>query len=168
LCRGIEGPRRLRRWRRRGLALGKFPGSCLTADLAKAKHHLAGEENVGFDFGLFGGKALIAKTTFEIDELSFGSVVGSGRKFDLPEVEIGIAESDAVNVAARVIAEFADEADVRFAAGFDDAEREHFVGREFVAREKAGAVAAENEGLCLFGKNAAGGVRAEEQDGNTF
>ena len=63
-------------------------------------------------------------------------------KLNLPKINLRINESDAVNIAARVFAKMADEADFGFAAGVGDAYSEGFVGRKFVAGEDAGTVTA--------------------------
>jgi len=59
----------------------------------------------------------VAKTTFEIDAGGTRERLRRGRKFDLPEIEIRIAEGDAEDVTRRVFAKTADQADVGFAAG---------------------------------------------------
>lgn len=109
-----------------------------------------------------------AKTTFEIDGGKGREKVGSGRKLNLPEVEIWIAESDAIDLAARVIAQLANEADFCFAAGIEKSKREDFVGGEFVASNYSGAMAAENEGMRFFREDTAGGVGSEEEDRKLF
>ena len=77
---------------------------------------MAGENNVRFDFGLLGVNLFVAETTFEIDAGRAGLRPGWRRKFDLPEVEVCIAEGDDVDVAAGIVAETAGEADFGFAA----------------------------------------------------
>ncbi len=93
---------------------------------------------------------------------------GGRQKFDVPEIEIRIAEGDSANVTAAVFTETADEADVGFAAGIGEAHGEDFVRCEFIARANTGAVEAEDEGVRFLGEDAAGSVRAEKDDGDLF
>jgi len=88
----------------------------LAAGLTEAKNGLAGEKNVRFDFGLLDVGAFVAKTTFEIDTGGAGLRLGGRRKFDLPKVEILVAKSHAVDIAAGVFAEASDQLDLGFAA----------------------------------------------------
>jgi len=127
---------------------------------------LASEKNVRFDFGLLDLDAFVAKATFEIDAGGTRERLRRGRKFDLPEIEIRIAEGDAEDVTAGVFAKTADEADVGFAAGIGETHGEDFVGSEFVARANTGAVEAEDESVRFLGEDAARGVRAEKDDGD--
>ncbi|GAC1630443.1 MAG: hypothetical protein NVS9B14_01080 [Candidatus Acidiferrum sp.] len=130
--------------------------------MAIAKNELAGEKNVTFNFGLLGGCLVATEAALKIHNGRRRSIVRRGGKFDLPKVELGIAEGDTVNIAARMIPEFADEANFGFAAGFEKAKCEDFVRCEFVAGDDAGAVAAENECDGFFREDAAGSVRSEE------
>lgn len=140
------------RGRRR--ARGSFPGCRLAAGLAIAEDGLAGDKNVRFDFVLLDLDAFLAEATFEVHAGSAGPRLGRRRKFDLPEVEILVAKSHTVNIAASIFAETADQFDFGFAARFDDTHGEDFVGRKFVAGTNAGAVEAQNEGVCLLRKDA--------------
>ena len=129
---------------------------------------MASEKNVRFDFGLLDLDPFVAKTTFEIDAGGTRERVRGRRKFDLPEIEIRIAEGDAEDVTAGVFAETADKTDVGFAAGIGEAHGEDFVGSEFVAGANTGAVKAEYESVRFLGEDAARGIRAEEDDGDLF
>jgi len=140
----------------------------LAAGLAEAKDSLASEKNVRFDFGLLDLDPFVAKTTFEVDTVGTRERLRRGRKFDLPEIEIRIAEGDAEDVPAGVFAKAADEANVGFAAGVGEAHGEDFIGSEFVARANTGAMEAEDESVRFLGEHATGGVRAEEDDGDLF
>ena len=75
---------------------------------------MASEKNVQFDFGLLDVDRFVAKTTFEIDAGGTRERLRRGGKFDLPEIEIRIAEGDAEDVTAP---KTANETDVGFAAG---------------------------------------------------
>jgi len=140
----------------------------LAAGLTEAKNRLAGKKNVRFDFSLLDVDAFVAKTAFEVNTGGAWLQLRGRREFDLPEIEIGIAEGDAVNVTAAVFTEAANEADVGFAAGIGEAHGEDFVGSEFIARANTGAVKAEDEGMRFLGEDATGSVRAEEDDGDLF
>lgn len=150
----------------RNVTVGVLPGSGLAAGVAKAQDGLAGEVNVGFDFRGLDEAALAAKTALEGNAGREEMLLLGRRKIDLPEIESGIRESNAVDVAARVFAEMTDEANFSFATSAGKAHGKGFVGGEFVAGEDAGAVTAENESAGLFGEDAAGSVRAEENDWN--
>ena len=126
---------------------------------------MASEKNVRFNFGLLDLDPFVAKTAFEIDAGGTWERLRRGRKFDLPEIEIRIAEGNAEDVTAGVFAKTADETDVGFAAGICEAQGEDFVGSEFVARANTSAVEAEDESVRFLGEDAARGVRAEEDDG---
>lgn len=118
--------------------------------MAVTKDELAGEKNVTFDFGLLGGRLIAAEAALKIHKRTRWSVVRRRRKFDLPKIEIGIAEGDAVNVAAGMLPKLADKTDFGFATGFEEAKCEDFVGGEFIASNDAGAVTAENERVGFF------------------
>jgi hypothetical protein len=93
-------------------------------------------------------------------------LLGRRGKFDLPEVEIGIEEGDTVDVVAGVFPNVTDQANDGFATGICAVHGEEFIESKFIAGWDSGAVAAENEGASFFGEDAAGTVRAEENDGN--
>ena len=126
---------------------------------------MASEKNVRFNFGLLDLDPFVAKTAFEIDAGGTWERLRRGRKFDLPEIEIRIAEGNAEDVTAGVFAKTADETDVGYAAGICEAQGEDFVGSEFVARANTSAVEAEDESVRFLGEDATRGVRAEEDDG---
>ena len=75
---------------------------------------MASEKNVRLNFGLLDLDPFVAKTAFEIDAGGTWERLRRGRKFDLPEIEIRIAEGDAEDVTAP---KTANETDVGFAAG---------------------------------------------------
>jgi hypothetical protein len=168
-CKGLT--RRVRNWRRLGArrrrrAGGFFPGSGQSAGLAITQDGLAGDKDVRFDFRLPDVGAFVAEATFKIDAGMLDDGLGRRRKFNFPEIESGVRESDAVNVAARFFAQAADEADVGFAAGIGVAHSQHFVGSELIAGENARAVAAEDEGMRFLGKDASTSVRSKKHDGD--
>jgi len=138
----------------------------LSAGLTETENSLASEKNIRFNFGLLDLDPFVAKTAFEIDAGGTWERLRRGRKFDLPEIEIRIAEGNAEDVTAGVFAKTADETDVGFAAGIGEAQGEDFVGSEFVARANTSAVEAEDESVRFLGEDAARGVRAEEDDGD--
>jgi hypothetical protein len=70
---------------------------------------------VCFNFSLLHDATFTAEAAFERD--AGRSHMLRRRKFNLPKINLGIAESDPVNIAARVLAKMADEPDVRLAAG---------------------------------------------------
>jgi hypothetical protein len=112
--------------------------------------------------------SFVAEATFEIDAGAAGQRLGRRRKFDFPEVEIRVAEGDAVDIAKGIFAEAADEADVGFPAGIGETHREDFIWSELVAGENAGTVEAEDKGVRFLGEDATGGVRSKEEDGDFF
>lgn len=151
------------RWRY--ITRRKFPKCALAAGIAITKDGLADEENVRFDFGLLDEAARAAGDTFQGCAAWLGSLFGQ-REFDLPEVEVRIAERDAVDVAPRFFSEAANEANVGFAIRIGKTQREDFVRGEFVAGEYAGTMKTEDQGASLLGKDAAGGIRTQQDDGN--
>jgi len=138
----------------------------LAAGLTEAKNRLAGKKNVRFDFSLLDVDAFVAKTAFEVNTGGAWPRLGGRREFDLPEIEIRVAEGDAVNVAGAVFTEAANEADVGFAARIGEAHGEDFVRGEFIARANTGAVETEDESMRFLREDAARGIRTEEDDGD--
>jgi|SRR5882672_9697828 len=84
------------------VASGRLARSGLTAGFAKAKKRVAGEKDVGFDLVLLNERTGAAIATFERNFRRSEMPLRRWRKFHLPEVEIGVGESDAVDVTERV------------------------------------------------------------------
>jgi hypothetical protein len=129
----------------------------LAAGTAITKDGFADEKNVRFDFGLLDEAARAADDTFQGCAAGLGSLFGR-RKFDLPEVEVRIAERDAVHIPARLFSEAANQANFGFAIRIGKTQCEDFVGGDFVAGEYAGTMETEDQGASLLGKDAAGGI----------
>lgn len=91
-----------------------------------------------------------------------------GRKIHLPKINVGVDESDAVNVTAGFASDFANQADLGFSGGAWNAERQDFVGRESVARNDASAVAAKDHRFRFLGKDSAARIRPEQNDIQLF
>jgi len=90
------------------------------------------------------------------------------RKFHRPEVWIGIDESNAVNVAARLAANLPDEADRSFLGSPREPERQKFIWRKSISRDNSSAVAAQDDGIRFFRKHFSGCVGPEQHDGEFF
>ncbi len=84
---------------------------------------------------------------------------------DVPEDEIWIDESDAVGVDTGVGADLTDDADFGFFVAVGDAKDEFLFGRELMRGDDAGAVKAEEDGLCRLRENLAIQIAADEEDG---
>lgn len=119
--------------------------------------------DVGFDLALVYDLECLArdalKRGFKID-----LPLGRGRKGEPPKVEFGVDKSQAVNVAASVFAELADQADGGLGAASQEAKREGAVGGQLVLGDEARTVAAQRYRPCLFRKAAARGIRAEQHN----
>lgn len=63
-------------------------------------------------------------------------------------------------------ADFADDADLGLAIGFERVENQFLLGNEFVTRQDAGSVKANNDGFSLLGEHTAFAITADEEDGN--
>jgi hypothetical protein len=109
---------------------------------------------------------IAATTTFEDHAARPRAVGGSGRELHLPEIAVFFDEGDAVGVQSALLADFADDTDFGFAAEAASAEDELLFGDEALARDDAGAVLADDDGVGFFGEDAAFAVGADEEDGN--
>lgn len=145
-----------------------LPEGRRTAGLASADDAVIGGADIGFDAGVVDFFDGLADGTDERDktELSFDGA--DGRKIGFPEVEVGIEESDAVGVAASLRADVTNDADVGFFIALGPTKDELLLGGKLVAREDAGAVKTEEDGLGGFGEDAAIQIAADEEDGDFF
>ena len=75
-------------------------------------------------------------------------------------------KSYAVGVRIPLSADLTDDADVDFAIGFERAENQLLLRNEFVARQDAGAMQADDDGFSPFGENLAFAIAADQEDGN--
>ena len=149
-------------------AEGGLPKSAGAAAFAETEDAFVGGADVGFDAGvvdLFEGLAMAANEG-EKPQLPFRG--SDGRKVDVPEIEVGIEEGDAVGVLAVLRAELADDTDFGFLVLIGPAEEELLFGGELVAGEDAGAVKAEEDGIGGLGKDFAIQVAPDEEDGDFF
>jgi hypothetical protein len=88
------------------------------------------------------------------------------RETGFPEIERFVNKSYAVGVSIPLSADLTDGADVDFAIGFERAENQFLLRNEFVARQDAGAMQADDDGFSLFGENPAFAIAADQEDGN--
>ena len=94
-----------------------------------------GKRDGGFDGGVFFLTLAAAEQRPPLETLSHRR----RRKFNLQNSISGSLSGDTINVAARVFAKMANEADFGFAAGTGDTHSEGFVRSKLVAGEHAGA-----------------------------
>ena len=165
-------------WRERGaggdrlgrsqcrVRFGAAPVGGDATGFAATKNAVVDSVDIRFDVAVLPGLAGAAKAALEGH--TGWRVAGRGRrgKFQLPEIDIGIGELDAVDISVALLAHPAYQTDFGFRAATDLAQSEPFVGSQFVAREDSGAVAAEDQGAGFFGKNASPSVRAQQEDRN--
>jgi hypothetical protein len=127
---------------------------------AKPQYRLRQSVGVGFDLALVHDLECLArdalKRGFKID-----LPLGRGRKGEFPKVEFGVDKGHAVNVAASVFAELADQADGGLGATSQETKRDRAIGGQLVFGDEARTVAAQRYRAGLFGKNAARGIRTK-------
>ena len=145
-----------------------FPEGRSRAALTIADDAVVGGADIGFNAGVFDFFNGLADGTNYGDKTELGFESGDGRKVSFPKVEVGIEESHAVSVLAGLRADVTDDADVGFFVALSPTKNEFLFWGELVAREDAGAVEAEDDGLGGFGKDAAIQIAADEEDGNFF
>jgi len=106
-----------------GVALGFFPRRRRSAAVAIAQDASVDGVNVLLDFPLLDFLTRLANAALQHGRVA-GCIEAIGRgKLDGPEVGIGIDEGNAVDVAARFAADWADEADFRLLVGTGQAQR---------------------------------------------
>ena len=88
------------------------------------------------------------------------------RETSFPEVERFVNKGYAIGVGITLGADLTDDADVDFAIGFERAKNQFLHRNEFVTRQDAGAMQADDDGFSLFGENAAFAIAADQEDGN--
>lgn len=148
--------------------LSDLPHGGIAAALAISQNAIVGGDDVGFDtlfVNAFERQAHIADQNQDAEFLFF---LGRRRKFHLPEILNVIKKRNAVRVDAGVLADLADHADFRFFIAVGPAKDHLLLGGEFVLGKEAGAVKAEENGLRLLGKNPAGQIGTDQDDGNLF
>jgi hypothetical protein len=77
------------------------------------------------------------------------------RETDFPEIERFVNEGHTIGVEIALDADFTDDADFGFAIGFERAANQFLLGNEFVTRQDAGSVKANNDGFSLLGEHTA-------------
>jgi hypothetical protein len=155
-------------WGRRGVRSGFGPRRGKAAAFAKAEDVAVDGVDVFFNFVLLNLLPRLAERAREGEAADLRFVVLGRGKFHAPEVEVGVHEGDAMNIAAGLAADLADEAHFGFFRRAGETERENFVRREAVFGKHAGAVAAEHNGFGPLGKDFAGSVGTEQNDGEFF
>ena len=162
-------------WRRRfrsvgsqSVGLGRFPEGGRAAALAESKDAFARGEDVRFDAGLVDFFEGLARVADEREKAAFHVGGRQGRKIDVPELQSGIGEGNAVGVDALLRAELADNADFGFDVAIGATKDELLFGRKLVLGNDAGAVEAEENGVGGLGEDFAVEIAADQEDGNLF
>ena len=143
------------------------PPKCRSsAAFAETNDAVVGGTDIGFHAGAVDFFGSVASAADDQKKPHFHFERADGRKVHLPEIEIGIEEGDAVGVTAGFRADVTDDADFGLFVFFGPAEDKFLLGRKLVFGKDAGAVAAEDYGGGVLGKDAAVQITPDEEDGD--
>jgi hypothetical protein len=150
------------------VGLGRLPEGGGAAAWAKTEDASAGGADVRFDAGLVDSFEGVAGIADEREKAAFHFGGGQGRKVDVPKLQGGIDEGNAIGVDALLRAKLADDADFRFDVALGATKDELLLGGKLVMGNDAGAVEAEENGVGGLGENLAVEIAADQEDGDFF